>query len=104
MENSNPSLSESISESEPLIRKSSSTLKTKGNPQNKFFRFCLTVFPILQWLPKYNLNWLQHDIIAGLTVGLTVLPQGLAYAQIADLPLQYGLYTSFMGGFIYCFL
>nr|XP_039247460.1 sodium-independent sulfate anion transporter-like [Styela clava] len=59
-------------------------------------------FPILSWLPKYKLNWLQCDIIAGLTVGLTVIPQGLAYAQIAGLPVQYGLYSAFMGGFVYC--
>uniref|UniRef100_H2ZD18 STAS domain-containing protein n=1 Tax=Ciona savignyi TaxID=51511 RepID=H2ZD18_CIOSA len=58
--------------------------------------------PCILWLPKYNLKWLQSDIIAGLAVGLTVVPQGLAYAQIASLPIQYGLYSSFMGGFIYC--
>ena len=92
------------SESEPLIKGSTSSSKTNKDTKTKFQVFLLTVFPILQWLPNYNLKWLQHDIIAGLTVGLTVLPQGLAYAQIADLPLQYGLYTSFMGGFIYCIL
>lgn len=60
--------------------------------------------PIIQWLPKYNLGWLQGDIIAGLTVGLTVIPQGIAYAKVAELPPQYGLYSAFMGCFIYCFL
>ncbi|XP_069511296.1 sodium-independent sulfate anion transporter [Ambystoma mexicanum] len=61
-------------------------------------------FPILQWLPKYSVQWLQLDVLAGLTVGLTVVPQGLAYAEVAGLPVQYGLYSSFMGGFIYCLL
>ena len=42
-----------------------------------------------------------QDLIAGLTVGLTVIPQGLAYAILAGLPTQYGLYSSFMGVFIY---
>ncbi|ESO05910.1 hypothetical protein HELRODRAFT_130418, partial [Helobdella robusta] len=59
-------------------------------------------FPILNWLPKYRLQHLQGDFIAGLTVGLTVIPQGLALARVARLPSQYGLYTSFMGCFMYC--
>ncbi|XP_075025429.1 sodium-independent sulfate anion transporter isoform X3 [Calonectris borealis] len=60
--------------------------------------------PALRWLPRYSLAWLQLDLIAGLTVGLTVVPQALAYAEVAGLPLQYGLYSSFMGCFVYCFL
>uniref|UniRef100_A0A8C1IBL2 Sodium-independent sulfate anion transporter n=1 Tax=Cyprinus carpio TaxID=7962 RepID=A0A8C1IBL2_CYPCA len=59
-------------------------------------------FPILSWLPRYNLTWLKMDLIAGLTVGLTAVPQALAYAEVAGLPVQYGLYSAFMGGFIYC--
>lgn len=43
------------------------------------------------------------DLIAGLTVGLMVLPQGLAYASIAGLPNYYGLYSSFIGVIVYCF-
>jgi len=58
--------------------------------------------PISSWLPKYNFTALQFDIIAGLTVGLMVVPQGLAYALIAGLPPQYGLYSAFMGCFVYC--
>ncbi|CAG5136681.1 unnamed protein product, partial [Candidula unifasciata] len=64
----------------------------------------VNTFPIVTWLPKYNFDTLQADFIAGLTVGLTVIPQGLAYAQVANLPPQYGLYTAFMGSFVYCFL
>ncbi|NXD84166.1 S2611 protein, partial [Halcyon senegalensis] len=60
--------------------------------------------PVLCWLPRYSLAWLQLDLVAGLTVGLTVVPQALAYAEVAGLPLQYGLYSSFMGCFVYCFL
>ncbi|KAM6119109.1 LOW QUALITY PROTEIN: sodium-independent sulfate anion transporter-like [Phoenicopterus ruber ruber] len=63
-----------------------------------------TRLPVLRWLPRYSLAWLQLDLIAGLTVGLTVVPQALAYAEVAGLPLQYGLYSSFMGCFVYCFL
>ncbi|XP_035694740.1 sodium-independent sulfate anion transporter-like isoform X2 [Branchiostoma floridae] len=65
-------------------------------------RFLKKRLPIVAWLPRYNLEKFQGDLIAGLTVGLTVIPQGLAYAAVAELPLQYGLYSAFMGCFIYC--
>uniref|UniRef100_A0A671TMK0 Solute carrier family 26 member 11 n=1 Tax=Sparus aurata TaxID=8175 RepID=A0A671TMK0_SPAAU len=60
--------------------------------------------PILSWLPRYKLKWLKMDLLAGLTVGLTTVPQALAYAEVAGLPVQYGLYSAFMGGFIYTLL
>ncbi|XP_037546148.1 sodium-independent sulfate anion transporter [Nematolebias whitei] len=60
--------------------------------------------PILSWLPKYKLKYLKMDLLAGLTVGLTTVPQALAYAEVAGLPVQFGLYSAFMGGFIYTFL
>lgn len=60
--------------------------------------------PILNWLPKYSSEDAVGDLVAGLTVGLTVIPQALAYAGIAQLPAEYGLYGSFLGCFIYIFL
>ncbi|XP_032177898.1 sodium-independent sulfate anion transporter isoform X2 [Mustela erminea] len=60
--------------------------------------------PILAWLPDYSLRWLKMDLVAGLSVGLTVVPQALAYAEVAGLPPQYGLYSAFMGCFVYFFL
>ncbi|XP_041789211.1 sodium-independent sulfate anion transporter [Chelmon rostratus] len=60
--------------------------------------------PILSWLPRYKLQWLQMDLLAGLTVGMTTVPQSLAYAEVAGLPVQYGLYSAFMGGFVYTLL
>ncbi|XP_019499836.1 PREDICTED: sodium-independent sulfate anion transporter [Hipposideros armiger] len=60
--------------------------------------------PFLAWLPHYSLQWLRMDFIAGLSVGLTVIPQALAYAEVAGLPPQYGLYSAFMGCFVYFFL
>ncbi|KAI5643295.1 sulfate permease family domain-containing protein [Phthorimaea operculella] len=57
--------------------------------------------PILQWLPRYNVNYLIQDIIAGITVGLTAIPQGIAYAVIAGLSPEYGLYASLTCGFVY---
>ena len=46
----------------------------------------LQKLPFLKWLLQYNLRWLLSDVIAGLTVGLMVVPQALAYANIANLP------------------
>ncbi|XP_012262541.2 sodium-independent sulfate anion transporter [Athalia rosae] len=57
--------------------------------------------PITSWLPKYNSDKLICDAIAGVTVGLTVMPQGLAYATLAGLEPQYGLYSAFMGAIVY---
>lgn len=44
--------------------------------------------PILTWLPKYNGQDAVGDLVAGITVGLTVIPQSLAYSNIAGLPPQ----------------
>ncbi|XP_050094860.1 sodium-independent sulfate anion transporter-like [Anopheles aquasalis] len=59
-------------------------------------------FPIISWLPSYSWGFLVEDMVAGLSVGLTVIPQGIAYAVIASLDPQYGLYSAFMGCFVYC--
>ncbi|XP_046630621.1 sodium-independent sulfate anion transporter-like [Daphnia pulicaria] len=45
-------------------------------------------FPILKWLPSYNWDFAVYAVIAGITVGLTTIPQGIAYASVAGLPLQ----------------
>ncbi|CAG5011693.1 unnamed protein product [Parnassius apollo] len=59
--------------------------------------------PIIEWLPKYNGTLLIQDIIAGITVGLTAIPQGIAYAVVAGLSPEYGLYSGLLGGFVYLF-
>ncbi|QDS67690.1 hypothetical protein FKW77_005342 [Venturia effusa] len=60
-----------------------------------------SLFPFSRWIFSYNLRWLLGDMIAGITVGLVVIPQGMAYAKLAGLPVQFGLYTSFMGALVY---
>ncbi|XP_014092421.2 sodium-independent sulfate anion transporter isoform X1 [Bactrocera oleae] len=59
--------------------------------------------PIITWLPKYELNFLIPDFVAGVTVGLTAIPQAIVYGTIAGLTPQYGLYSAFMGCFVYIF-
>jgi high affinity sulfate transporter 1 len=49
--------------------------------------------PILTWLPAYDRSWLSADVIAGLTVWGLVVPESMAYAGVAGLPPQFGLYT-----------
>ncbi|KAJ7285618.1 sulfate transporter family-domain-containing protein [Mycena rebaudengoi] len=61
-----------------------------------------SLFPIFSWITRYNLGWLSGDVIAGLTVGMVLVPQGMSYAQIATLPTEYGLYSSFVGVTVYC--
>lgn len=56
---------------------------------------------IVSWLPKYDRSKALGDLIAGVTLGLTMVPQSLAYANLANLPAQYGLYSAFVGSLIY---
>ena len=57
--------------------------------------------PVLDWLPKYKRSFFRGDLIAGLTVGIMVIPQGMAYGMLAELPPIYGLYASLVPVFIY---
>ena len=61
----------------------------RAKPSSNLSRF----MPILSWLPNYNRAWLVADILAGLTLWGLVVPEGMAYAGIAGLPPQAGLYT-----------
>jgi sulfate permease, SulP family len=60
---------------------------------SKTTRSLTSYIPILSWLPRYDRAWLVADIIAGLTLWGLVVPEGMAYAGIAGLPPQAGLYT-----------
>lgn len=54
------------------------------------------IFPFLVWLRDYNKEKFKIDFISGLTVALVLIPQSMAYAQLAGLPPYYGLYASFL--------
>ena len=61
-------------------------------------------FPILKWLPGYGKQDLAGDVPAGLTVGVMLVPQGMAYALVAGLPVEYGLYAALVPPVIYALL
>jgi MFS superfamily sulfate permease-like transporter len=54
------------------------------------------LFPFLEWFRGYRTGHLKADIFSGLTVALVLIPQSMAYAQLAGLPSYYGLYASFL--------
>jgi MFS superfamily sulfate permease-like transporter len=54
------------------------------------------LFPFLDWFRDYDRATLRADLVAGLTVALVLVPQSMAYAQLAGLPVYYGLYASFL--------
>jgi len=60
--------------------------------------------PILSWLPGYSPEWLRFDLVAGLTAAAVVIPQAMAYAAIAGLPVQVGLYTALIPMLLYALL
>jgi len=57
--------------------------------------------PIVRWLPHYQTNWIGSDFIAGLTLAAYAIPVSLAYASLAGLPSQAGLYCYLLGGLGY---
>ncbi|NXH80691.1 S26A9 protein, partial [Edolisoma coerulescens] len=71
-------------------------------------RFKLTLFrlfPILAWLPKYKLkDYVLPDVLGGLSAGTIQVPQGMAFALLANLPPVNGLYSSFFPLVTYLFL
>ncbi|MFD0796752.1 SulP family inorganic anion transporter [Maribacter chungangensis] len=61
-------------------------------------------FPFLQWVATYKKSYFTKDLMAGLTVGIVLVPQAMAYAMIAGLPPVYGLYAAFLPVLTYVFL
>ncbi|MBE0626183.1 MAG: SulP family inorganic anion transporter [Burkholderiales bacterium] len=58
-------------------------------------------FPPAQWLPGYRPQWLVNDAVAGVTLAAYGIPVSLAYASLAGLPPQYGIYCYLVGGLFY---
>jgi len=54
------------------------------------------VLPFLGWFEAYSVGRFRMDLVGGVTVALVLVPQSMAYAQLAGLPAYYGLYASFL--------
>lgn len=80
-----------------------SGFKSFAHPLTLIKNYLFSLFPILHWILHYNGRWLYGDLVAGITVGIVLVPQSMSYAQLAGLEPQYGLYSSFVGVFIYSF-
>lgn len=59
-------------------------------------KYIFRIFPFFEWFRGYSKKYLSHDIIGGLTVALVLIPQSMAYAQLAGLPAYYGLYAALL--------
>ena len=72
------------------------------NKNQKKKNFSLSQYlPILKWGRQYQRAWLSGDLLAGLIVAIMLVPQGMAYALLAGLPPQVGLYASIIPLFLY---
>ena len=60
--------------------------------------------PVVSWISEYKKEWIKRDVISGLITSSIVIPKAIAYAVIAGLPLQVGLYTAFIPLVIYAIL
>ena len=74
-----------------------------SDPASRVVNYFISLFPIAKWILHYNRVWLYGDLVAGITVGVVLVPQSMSYAQLAGLPAEFGLYSSFVGVFIYSF-
>ena len=67
-----------------------------------FLRWFISLFPVIKWLPKYKLkSYLFPDFVAGITISILHIPQGIAYSLLAGLDAVNGLYVSFFPVLIY---
>ena len=62
-----------------------------------------SLVPIANWLPKYEKKFLTYDLIAGITLASFVLPESMAYATLAGLPVEAGIYCCLAGGLFFAF-
>jgi high affinity sulfate transporter 1 len=60
--------------------------------------------PAWDWLARYDRTWLRPDVVAGITTASVILPKAMAYATLAGLPVQVGLYTVLVPILVYAFL
>ncbi|XWS36333.1 hypothetical protein CRYUN_Cryun20dG0076100 [Craigia yunnanensis] len=94
----NNSLKETFFPDDPLRQFKNKT------PSRKFILGLQYLLPILEWAPRYSLQFLKADLIAGITIASLAIPQGISYAKLANLPPILGLYSSFIPPLVYAMM
>ena len=92
---------EEVETDENLRRARSQTLKGARVCPSASIKYLSDKLPVLRWLPNYSHKWILRDLVAGITVGALLVPQALAYAKIARIPLTSGLLASWLGPALY---
>ena len=80
---------------------SQSAIHPARRDKEAFSQRLLSALPILRWAPQYQLPWLRFDFVAGITLAAYAIPVSLAYASLAGLPREAGLYCYLLGGIVY---
>ncbi|GAY54104.1 hypothetical protein CUMW_154110 [Citrus unshiu] len=106
----------SIPPSKPFFNSLKSGLKETLFPDDPFRQFKnqsasrklllgLQYFvPILEWAPRYTFEFFKSDLLAGITIASLAVPQGISYANLANLPPILGLYSSFVPPLVYAMM
>ncbi|XP_030507176.1 sulfate transporter 3.1 [Cannabis sativa] len=106
-----------IPPAKPFLKGLKSSLKETFFPDDPFRHFSnekswvrrvvlgLQYFvPILEWAPRYTFSFFKADLVSGITIASLAVPQGISYANLANLPPILGLYSSFVPPLIYAML
>ena len=88
----------------PYLRALGVTKRTIGRQKLKSEANRPGLLPALTWLRRYPTEWLRPDLTAGLIAAAVVIPKAMAFATIAGLPVQVGLYTVFVPMLIYALM
>ncbi len=76
-------------------------MRTQSDDDHPWRNRIRSALPVIGWLPRYQRSWLRPDMVAGLTLAAYAVPVSVAYASLAGLPPQAGLYCYLVGGFAY---
>ncbi|CAL8073872.1 unnamed protein product [Prunus armeniaca] len=105
-----------IPPAKPFLKALKSSLKETFFPDDPFRQFknqptsrklvlgLQHFVPILEWAPRYTFDFFKSDLIAGITIASLAVPQGISYANLANLPAIIGLYSSFVPPLVYAML
>jgi high affinity sulfate transporter 1 len=73
----------------------------RSTTKHSYQEWIKSFFPIYKWLPSYSREWFRFDLVAGITLAAFAIPELIAYAELAGLPPEYGLYAGILAPIIY---